>query len=74
MAVKPRTQWVPVPGKLASYTGNTSQLLRGGRMVEVVAEASGQRMVVKAIGLHGVPVCFTVATKNLGLPQPGLFD
>jgi hypothetical protein len=43
-------------------------------MVEVVAEASGARMVVRAIGHGGAPVQFTVATRNLGQPQPGLFD
>ncbi|MDK9702529.1 MAG: hypothetical protein OEL20_05270 [Sulfuritalea sp.] len=66
--------WAPQPGRYASYTGRTSRLLRGGRMVEVVAEASGRRMVVRAIGHSGRPVEFTVATKNLGRPQPGLFD
>lgn len=68
------TRWAPVPGQYASYTGRTSRLLRGGRTVEVVAEAAGRRMVVKAIGHGGAPVSFTVAAKNLGRPQPGLFD
>jgi len=68
------TKWAPVPGQYASYTGHASALLRGGRMVEVVAEASGRRMVVRALGHAGAPVQFTVATKNLGRPQPGLFD
>jgi hypothetical protein len=66
--------WNPEPGRYASYTGRSSPLLRGGRIVEVVAEACGQRMVVRAIGHQGMPVSFTVATKNLGQPQPGLFD
>lgn len=67
-------KWSPIPGQYASYTGRTSPLLRGGRTVEVVAEAAGQRIVVKAIGYAGAPVNFTVAAKNLGRPQPGLFD
>lgn len=69
-----RIKWTPVAGHFASYTGSSSPLLRGGRMVEVVAEASGRRMVVRAIGHAGLPVHFTVATHNLGRPQPGLFD
>lgn len=67
-------KWAPTPGHYASYTGNTSPLLRGGRLVEVVAEACAQHMVVRAIGHGGEPVQFTVATRNLGRPQPGLFD
>lgn len=67
-------KWTPTPGRYASYTGHTSPLLRGGRLVEVIAEASGQCMVVRAIGHRGAPVQFTVATRNLGRPQPGLFD
>lgn len=69
-----RAKWSPVARQYASYTGRSSPLLRGGRMVEVVAEASGARMVVKAIGHGGTPVQFTVSTHNLGQPQPGLFD
>ena len=73
MARKP-SRWARAPGQYASYTGRTSRLLRGGRTVEVLAEAAGHRMVVKAIGHGGAPVSFTVAVKNLGRPPPGLFD
>lgn len=68
-----RKQWVPTPGSYASYIGCSSRLLRGGKLLEVVAEATGRRMVVKAIGHAGQPVQFTVLTKNLGQPQPQLF-
>lgn len=74
MSKKQHTRWSPAARQYASYTGRSSQLLRGGRMVEVVAEASGARMVVRAIGHSGAPVQFTVAARNLGQPQPGLFD
>lgn len=56
------------------YTGNTSPLLRGGRRVRVIAEASGRRSIVEAIGHQGRPVRFTVKTTNLASPQPDLFD
>lgn len=66
--------WVPKPGVYAAYTGRASRLLRGGRTVQIVAEACGQRMMVKAIGYDGSPMIFTVAAKNLGPLQPGLFE
>lgn len=69
-----RKQWVPIPGGYASYIGRSSRLLRGGKLLEVVAEAAGRRIVVKAIGHAGRPVQFTVLAKNLGQPQPQLFD
>ena len=73
MARKPPA-WVPKPGAYATDTGRTSRLLRGGRTVQIVAEACGQRMVVNAIGHDGAPVRFTVAAKNLGPLQRGLFE
>lgn len=66
--------WAPVAGGYASYIGRTSQLLRGGKMLSVVAEARGARMVVRAIGKAGHAVQFTVLRTNLGQPQPQLFD
>lgn len=69
-----KREWQPQPGSHACYKGNAAKLLRMGTMVKVVAEASAGRMVVEAIGHRGVIVSFTVATKNLTRPQPGLFD
>ncbi len=69
-----RSPWMPVPGGYASYIGRSSRLLRGGELLEVVAEAAGRRMVVRAIGHAGRPVQFTVLAKNLGQPQPQLFE
>ena len=67
-------RWIPEPGQLASYTGGSSRLLKGGKLLRVVAEASTERMIVEAIGNNGKPVRFTVLTKNLGRPQPQLFE
>lgn len=66
--------WIAKPGILAIYTGRAGRLLRSGRKVNIVAEASGGRMVVEAIGHKGAPVRFPVKTTNLGQPQPELFD
>jgi hypothetical protein len=44
------------------------------RNVRIIAEAVAGRMVVEAIGKHGVPVRFTVKQDNLRPLQPGLFD
>lgn len=74
MARRKTSRWVVTPGGLASYTGRSSRLLRGGRLVKVIAEARGKRSVVEALGYKGAPVRFTVKTRNLGQPQPGLFD
>lgn len=66
--------WQPVPGADAAYIGKGARLLKQGRRVSVIAQASGGRMVVQAIGHKGEPVTFTVAAANLGQPQPDLFD
>lgn len=66
------TKWQPSPGKYASYSGPA--VTRRGHLLEVVAEASGKRMVVRGIGRKGRPVQFTVLAKNLSQPQPQLFD
>lgn len=65
-------KWIPVAGGYASYTGPA--VARRGHLLEIVAEACGQRMVVKGIGRSGHPVQFTVLAKNLGQPQPQLFE
>lgn len=74
MGRRKRVAWTAAPGVLAAYTGRYGRLLRAGRLVRVVAEASGKRMVVEAIGHKGLPVKFTVKTAHLGQPQPDLFD
>lgn len=69
-----KPKWIPIVGQFASYSGKTSPLLRGGKLVSVIAEASAQKMVVEAIGYAGRPVRFTVNASNLIQPQPSLFD
>lgn len=59
------------PGMLATYVGRTRRQVRN---VRVLAEASGGRMLVEAIGRRGVPVRFTVKRENLVPPAPDLFD
>lgn len=63
--------WLPDAGTVATYRGRSSQSTRN---VRVIAEASGGRMVVEAIGKQGVPVRLTVKQENLLPMQPGLFD
>jgi hypothetical protein len=62
---------MPAPGTLATYVGRTRRQMRN---VRVLAEASGGRMLVEAIGRRGVPVRFTVKRENLVPPAPDLFD
>ena len=71
---KRKSNWLPESGKYASYGGRYSRLLRGGKLVVVIAEASGMKTVVEAIGDKGIPVRLTVKTENLIQPQPSLFD
>lgn len=66
--------WKPQGSEYATYIGRTSALLRGGRTVQIVGEASTKLTLVRAIGRSGKPVQFCVLTKNLGQPQPQLFD
>lgn len=66
-----RSRWRPIPGAYACYIGPAPA--RRGHLLEIVAEACGGRFVVKGIGRAGHPVQFTVASKNLGQPQPQLF-
>lgn len=74
MKISRKHIWVPVAGKFASYDGKYSSLLKIGKIVKVVAEASNNRTIVEAIGHHGHPVKFTVLTSNLEEPQPLLFE
>lgn len=69
----PRTKslGLPTAGTVAAYKGRGSA---NARNVRVIAEASGGRMVVEAIGKQGVPVRLTVKQENLFPMQPGLFD
>lgn len=66
-----RTAWIPPAGTLVTYAGRSRKLARN---VRVLAEASGGRMLVEAIGRQGVPVRLTVKRDNLAPMQPDLFD
>lgn len=68
--------WRPMFGQLAFYNGRTSTLAkqRQGFLVKVVAETSGDRLCVEAIGHSGKPVLITIKAANLSQPQPDLFD
>lgn len=66
-----KSPWLPRTGTVATYVGRNS---KNRRNVRVIAEAVAGRMVVEAIGKHGVPVRFTVKRENLKPMQPGLFD
>ena len=61
----------PAAGTFVAYRGRSG---KGERNVRVVAEASGGRMVVEAIGRQGIPVRLTVKRENLVPMQPCLFD
>lgn len=63
--------WLPEAGRLVRYRGRGCSSTRN---VRVLAEASGGRMVVEAIGRQGVPVRLTVKLENLLPMQPDLFD
>jgi hypothetical protein len=69
--VKSQSHWLPNAGTVATYHGRSSKSTRN---VRVVAEASGGRMVVEAIGRQGVLVRLTVKQENLAPMQPDLFD
>lgn len=71
---KRKSNWLPVVGADAVYTGQHSSVSRYSRRVHVLAQACGEFMVVAAIGRAGEPVRITVKTKNLRPPPPGLFD
>lgn len=62
---------LPTAGSLMTYLGRTRASTRN---VRVVAEASGGRMVIEAIGRKGVPVRLTVKPENLRPMEPDLFD
>jgi len=63
--------WLPQAGLVVAYAGRSKKTARN---VKVVAEATGGRMVVEAIGRKGVPVRVTVKRESLRPLQPGLFD
>ena len=62
---------LPIAGTVVVYRGRSH---KSERNVRVIAEASGGRMVVEAIGRQGVPVRLTIKQENLLPMQPGLFD
>lgn len=63
--------WFPHAGLVVAYAGRSKKTARN---VKVVAEATGGRMVVEAIGRKGVPVRVTVKRESLRPLQPSLFD
>ena len=62
---------LPLAGSLMTYLGRSRATTRN---VRVLAEASGGRMVVEAIGRKGVPVRLTVKPENLRPMEPDLFE
>ena len=62
--------WFPSPGKLATYVGRTGSKRRN---MMVIAEASGGRFIVQAVGRKGVLVRLTVKRESLVEPQPDLW-
>ena len=62
--------WLPSPGNLATYVGRTGSQCRN---MLVVAEASGGRFIVEAVGRKGVLVRLTVKRESLVEPQPDLW-
>ena len=62
---------LPSAGSVVVYKGRSG---KSERNVRVLAEASGGRMVVEAIGRQGIPVRLTIKQENLRPMQPGLFD
>ena len=65
-----KTKWIPTPSQLATYIGRS-----GGqrRNMLVIAEASGGRFIVQAIGRKGDLVRFTVKRESLVEPEPDLW-
>ena len=63
--------WMPPVGAVVVYAARNCQLTRN---VRVLAEASGGRMVVEAIGRQGVCVRLTVKRENLRPMEPDLFS
>lgn len=63
--------WFPRAGTVATYFGRGRKSIRN---VRVVAEASGGRMVVEAIGRKGLVVRITVKRENLRPLEADLFD
>lgn len=59
-------------GQYFAYHGKSAKLLKPGVVVRGVAEASGGRVLIEAIGHAGSPVRFTVKQRNLR-PYAGLF-
>ena len=68
---KMQKTWMPPVGALVVYAARSRKLTRN---VRVVAEASGGRMVVEAIGRQGVCVRLTVKRENLQPMAPDLFN
>lgn len=74
MARKNKLAWIPSIGGEAMFISTSGVGGPAGRRVRVIAEASNQRMIVRAIGIGEKEVNLTVKTKQLFPPQPGLFE
>ncbi len=74
MPRKKKEVWVPAIGGEAMFISTSGVGGPCGRRVRIMAEASGRRMIVEAIGLKGEPVNLTVKAKQLMPVQPGLFN
>ncbi len=62
-----KTKWIPTPGQLATYIGRSGSQRRN---MLVIAEASGGRFIVQAIGRKGELVRLTVKRESLVEPEP----
>ena len=65
-----KTNWIPTPGQLATYIGRSGSQRRN---MLVIAEASGGRFIVQAIGRKGDLVRLTVKRESLVEPEPDLW-
>ena len=65
-----KTKWIPTPGQLATYVGRSGSQRRN---MLVIAEASGGRFIVQAIGRKGDLVRLTVKRESLVEPEPDLW-
>jgi hypothetical protein len=68
---KDKAHSLPSAGTVVVYRGRSG---KSERNVRVLAEASGGRMVVEAIGRQGVPVRLIIKQENLRPLQPCLFE
>lgn len=70
IASRKRSAWSPVMGAHATYRKRNGQ----HRIVRVVAEACGGRMMVETIDGDGKPIRVTVKVESLGPMERELFE